>query len=153
MIIIVEGPDGAGKTTLINKLLTQYPHAKTYHFGAPAKGEDQLLRYALPMINSPDDMLIYDRSWYSEFVYGPVMRGVYELKEAHCRLLEALAKHHGGSHVFYLTAPIDILWERCQERGETYIPSKKCLQQISEEYDTVMNTLPELPVFKVDTSR
>lgn len=153
MIIIVEGPDGVGKTTTIETLKKQYPEALVFHFGAPVKGEDQLLRYALPMLNNPDKLIIYDRSWLSEFVYGPVMRGRYELAIEHCRLLEALAYKHGGGHVIYLTAPVDILWERCQERGETYIKSIKCLEQITAAYEKVMRTLPELPVFRVDTSR
>lgn len=105
------------------------------------------------MLNNPDKLIIYDRSWLSEFVYGPVMRGRYELTIEHCRLLEALAYKHGGGHVIYLTAPVDILWERCQERGETYIETIEQLDKIATEYEKVMQELPELPVFRVDTSR
>lgn len=153
MIIIVEGPDGAGKTTMIEKLKKRYPAAMTFHFGAPVEGEDQLLRYAVPMLKHPENTLIYDRSWYSEFVYGPVMRNRHELRPEHSKLLEALAYKHGSPIVYYLTAPDEILWERCQERGETYIKDIKTLKIISSKYEVVMKHLPEIPVFRVDTSR
>lgn len=153
MIYIVEGPDGAGKSTFIRKLLKQNPGAKSYHFGAPEPGVDQLLHYAEPILNNPTSTLIYDRSWYSEFVYGPVMRNMHELTTTHVRMLEALALRHSNSVIYYLTAPTHILWERCQERGETYIETIEQLDKIATEYEKVMQELPELPVFRVDTSR
>lgn len=153
MIIILDGPDGSGKTTAIGKLKEQYPEALVHHFGAPVPEEDQFLRYAYPMIDNPDKMLIYDRSWLSEFVYGPIMRGKSELNVTHCRLLEALVKDHGGGHIIYLTAPTRTLWSRCKQRGETYIESREQLNEISMRYESMMKELPTLPVFRVDTSR
>ena len=154
MIIIVEGPDGAGKTTAISGLVDQYPHAKVYHFGAPKPGEDQFLRYAKPIITATrDDLIIYDRSWYSEFVYGPVMRNTHELEWLHSKILEKIVVGCGGGHILYLTAKADILWDRCMKRGETYIENKLQLTEIALLYDEVMSSIPKyLPVFKVDTS-
>ena len=116
-------------------------------------GEDQFIRYAKPMIEHPGVLLIYDRSWYSEFVYGPIMRQGSELTEEHCRALEALAFMQGGGHILYLTAPIDTLWKRCKERGETYITGRDQLLAIKERYAIVMKECPRLPVFEVNTGR
>lgn len=153
MIIIIEGCDGAGKTTLIESLTTQYPFAKTFHFGAPVAGEDQFLRYAKPILEAdPLDVIIYDRSWYSEFVYGPVMRGKYEFLPEHSQILEKLVMQHGGGFVVYATASVDTLWERCTQRGETYITDKETLRKIDEQYKLIMCTIPKhLNVIRWDT--
>jgi len=150
---LLKVPDGSGKSTAVRALCEQYPHAKVFHFGAPVEGEDQFTRYAEPMIDNPDRMLIYDRSWYSECVYGPIMREKSELNISHIRALEALVKVHGGGHILYLTTTAPILWARCTDRGETYIKDAVTLETICNKYEEVMKLIPTLPVFRVDTGK
>ena len=89
MIIIIEGPDGSGKTTLAEKLSrqTKYP---IIHRSQPKTDEEKktMMGEYLQTIRSGKNM-IFDRCWYSEMAYGPVMRDVsvisypemYELEE------------------------------------------------------------------------
>ena len=45
MIVIVEGPDGAGKTTLIDQLKQGSRDVIYHHFGAPANDEEAFNYY------------------------------------------------------------------------------------------------------------
>jgi thymidylate kinase len=153
MILLIEGPDGAGKTTLIENLCKSYSGALVYHFGAPVPNEDQFYRYAQPIIDQPaTTLLIYDRTWYSEFVYGPIMRGRSELNYAHSQALEALVLQHGGGHVIYCTGKPSILWSRCKKRGETYIQDAEQHAKLCKQYDYVMATVCKLPVVVFNTT-
>lgn len=83
-LVIVEGPDGAGKSTLVEQLRTEYEHCgefrqvRVVHHG-PYHGEEKIAgKYFTPMarcIVEQDTALIMDRSWLSEPIYGAVLRG------------------------------------------------------------------------------
>lgn len=152
MLIIVEGPDGAGKTSAVKSLASAYSDSLVYHFGAPVPGEDQFMRYAKPIIDFGSKLLlIYDRSWYSEFVYGPIMRNGSEISIDQCKILEQLVRINGGGHVLYLTSDIKTLWRRCTKRGETYIQSREVLEQVRDRYEAVMVDIASMVIFKVKT--
>lgn len=152
MIILVDGPDGAGKSTFISAIFNQFMGVpEIHHFGAPKPGEDQFMRYAFPMTTGKDKILIYDRTWISEFVYGPIMRGRYELSLNQADILDKLALTHGGI-VIHMTADVGVLWERCISRGETYIKNIEQLEAIKNEYERVVPKITALPVIRMDTT-
>ena len=79
-MIIVEGCDGSGKTTLVTKLHEKYglPIAKR------VKDRDRLREFTIPdtframarAARSTDPVpYIYDRLFFSEMVYSPIIRG------------------------------------------------------------------------------
>lgn len=86
-MIVIEGPDGAGKTTLINKLkedLSLPIHERSANSDASPTLDTEVTRGAnlaawayKDVITMPDQPLsIYDRHCLiSEFVYGPIVRG------------------------------------------------------------------------------
>lgn len=157
MIIIVEGPDGAGKTTLIDKLLKSSCGAVYHHFGAPASAEEAANYYQVYADTikacTPDALHVFDRSWYSDMVYGPVMRGKCEMTQTHADMLAAMCIAHGGAMIIYCTAPVSTLWQRCKARGETYITDVAKLAEIAKLYPTVMReNVSYLPVVRYDTS-
>jgi len=137
--IIIEGPDGAGKTTLIEKLLATYSDAKYLHFGVPDDYTKQfdIYRHAIAE-NQHHSVVIFDRCWYSDRVYAPVMRQREEMSAAQVQMLEGIVQTYGGGMIIYLTARTNTLWERCTARGETYIQSTEQLGLISEKYGEVM---------------
>lgn len=158
MIIIVDGPDGAGKTTLCEKLLKAFPGSRIQHFGAPETPEQannyyEVYARAITAAHS-DEVVIFDRSWFSDMVYGPVMRNKLEMTAVHADMLSAMVVAHGGGMVVYCTAPDKVLWSRCKKRGETYIKDYQTLQRISDAYErTMKDKVAYLPVIRYDTSR
>lgn len=80
MKLIVEGPDGAGKSTVIEKLGLTRRHLKSLRGGVggttPAGwcGDDHpAVAYIKQLINAPDGTA-FDRFYMSEQVYGPILR-------------------------------------------------------------------------------
>lgn len=69
MNIVIEGPDGAGKTTLAKGFKDHDYH----HEGPPSDGYD-LLKYYTTLLDQTVDT-IFDRHALSELVYGPLLRG------------------------------------------------------------------------------
>lgn len=153
MFIIVEGPDGAGKTTLIKKLQAQFPNSKYLHFGVPEEPTKQYEMYlhAIETAGKYSDIIILDRCWYSDMVYAPIMRGTEDVTVATSRKLDAAIITYGGGIVIYCTAPIDVLWERCQTRGEDYVKDIETLQKLSQAYTAVMKQ-SLLPVITFNTA-
>lgn len=157
MIYIIEGPDGAGKTTLVEQILKSNHNARLMHFGAPKTDEDAFAyykTYAKAIADKKEDeVLVFDRSWYSDMVYGPVMRNRQEMSQEHADMLAAMVVASGGGIVIYCTAPIKTLWSRCIRRGETYIQNQTQLQQISVAYAEIMEKhVKYLPVVRYDTA-
>ena len=157
MIVIVEGPDGAGKTTLIDQLEQGSRDAIYHHFGAPANDEEAFnyyKKYAEAINNCrPEALNIFDRSWYSDMVYGPVMRGRHEMTQEHADMLAAMVVANSGGMVIYCTAPVKNLWARCRARGEEYVTEYEQLKAIAERYADVMkHCVRYLPVVRYDTA-
>ncbi len=156
MIIIVEGPDGAGKSTLIDQLLKSYPGSSYKHFSNPKTDEEAFgywKVYAEAIEETdPTKVTVFDRSWYSDVVYGPIFRNRLEMDAMHVKMLEALVLTRGGGHVIYCTAPVNVLWSRCQKRGEKYVLSKDKLAEVAKSFSDVMATKCSLPVVRFDTN-
>ena len=153
MFIILEGPDGAGKTTLIEKLVFQFPNSKYLHFGVPEDPDKQYEMYlhAIETAGKYSDIIILDRCWYSDRVYAPIMRGTEGVSLTTSRKLDAAIITYGGGMVIYCTAPIDVLWERGQTRGEDYVKDIETLQKLSDAYPAVMKE-SLLPVIIFNTA-
>lgn len=73
MRIIVEGPDGGGKTTLVKYLAEAFD----FKIVVNEKGPDQNLEWWWPetLFMNENKVPIHDRFFYSELVYGPIIRG------------------------------------------------------------------------------
>jgi hypothetical protein len=125
-MIIVEGPDGAGKTSLIAKMrhtLNLPVHARSANSDGSAiqSTEDgrgaNLSVWAYTDVTTQLDqpMSIYDRHCLiSEFVYGPILRASVPVEmtgPATRLLIQMLAKQ---SLVVYCRPPNDILVRNCR---------------------------------------
>ncbi len=156
MFYILEGPDGSGKTSLAKKLQQAHPGAPILHFGAPANEEEAYAYWQTYMRAIKDNahlpVVIIDRCWYSDMVYGPVMRGKSEMSGENAENLELAIIALGGGIVLYCTGKPEMLWKRCKERGEAYIKTYDTLKQLHAKYEEVMQQPWRLPIVRYDTT-
>lgn len=150
MLIILEGPDGAGKSMLAEKLSQQTGY-KIVHRSNPKTEEEKaqmMGMYLQDCINCKG--LILDRCWYSELVYGPVMRDKSVMTYSQMYELEAKASK-GGAIIIYCTGSKTTLWKRCNRRGEHYIKDRATFDKICEGYDDLLLKCPHhIPVVKYE---
>ena len=75
-IVILEGPDGGGKTTLAKELVAR--GFDYFHDGLPPSGRDNVAYYTwiLEQAGKRDKNSVFDRLWLGERIYGPVARGI-----------------------------------------------------------------------------
>jgi len=150
MIIIIEGIDGSGKTTLANQLSKQtgYPIVCRKQ----PKDADEKVRMMgeyLQFIKSNKNVIL-DRCWYSEMVYGPVMRDASVISYPQMYDLEQLLAKNGAL-LIYCTGPEAALWQRCQKRGEDYITSRDDYKAIYNGYKELIDGVPHIiPVVKYE---
>lgn len=77
-IIIIEGADGSGKTTLAERLISDNGHGKYLH--AEYKFKNKIPIYHLALLKkaiklSKNTLVIIDRLHISEYIYAKVFRG------------------------------------------------------------------------------
>lgn len=120
MIYIIEGPDGAGKTTYAEFLssVTGFP---VRHFSNPKSEQEKAKMFDMYVeALEKNDNVIFDRSWISDMVYGPVLRGGATITPDQANMLGNMLAGKGGK-VIYCTSDLRTLLERAYSRGEELI--------------------------------
>jgi thymidylate kinase len=145
MIIIIEGPDGSGKSTLAETLSkqTSYP---IIHRSKPENDEEKqaMLKMYVDTIRNNKNA-IFDRCWYSELAYGPVMRDTSVLTYQQMYDLERMVAKVGGI-VVYCADTRSAMWARAHRRGEDHIISRDSFNEICENYDGLFSMPHLIPV-------
>lgn len=105
-IIILEGVDGGGKTTLADWLVTK--GWVRYHEGPPPEGRNQLEHYGQQLWRASlnDKPVVFDRLHLGEMAYGPVARDVDTLGYYGLKLMNR-AITAVGARVFLCQPPWD----------------------------------------------
>ena len=143
MILIIEGPDGSGKTTLANKISQQTSWPIIHRTQPKSDDEKKTMMDSYLEVISSGRNCIFDRSWYSEMVYGPIMRDTSVISYAQMFTLERkLSKR--GAMLIHCTGPSDILWKRCQARGENYIVDRQTYTRIYSGFGELMYDVPHI---------
>ena len=140
-IIIVEGPDGSGKSTLCAALqglgftrLRCVPDVKAMHADRNAQPDlfwwygERLLEYVQAETN-----VVVDRCYLSEQIYGPEMRGINRLGLYGVNHLHQLAEQASVRHVFCLPPWPTVLANWQFKRREKWDPVKRTGDYVDAE--------------------
>lgn len=127
-LIIFEGADNVGKTTAINRFLTEARNERSYilkmHNSKPAPGEDPFGRYQLKLeqqLTLRPDYIVWDRAIFSAYVYEGYYRAasfsyvdaveyfysLTNLVETKCLLLTRSWKNAKADHEKELAESVD----------------------------------------------
>lgn len=154
MIIILEGPEGAGKTTLANKLAKMLDFPYIHRSKPRSEKEKQEMYESYLQIVYSGQNTIFDRCWYSEIVYGKIMRDQSYITIEQMHELESAMVKNGGGIIIHCTDDTDLLWKRSQERGENYITEYDKLAAIKHEYEWLMHKVwHHVPVVRYELSK
>lgn len=146
MLIIIEGVDGTGKSTLAEQLLEELGDATLIHRGPPEA--HPLIEYE-QYLDDYDPRagrhIICDRWHWGERIYGPLYRGKSDLDDAMFTHVEMYLRSRGALLV-HLVHGNATLARRLHEKGEDFLKPED-LRHVSTAYHRIeRETL--LPVMK-----
>ncbi len=136
-IILVEGADGAGKTTLVDHLVAQHG-ARRMHgrvWVDMTRWHRGMLRRA-ERLAEEGELVVLDRHWVSELVYGPIFRGGPHYSNTTAAEFDYAIR--GAPGVYVLCVPTDARkhlerFERLKtERPEKFQNIEKVIQRYQE---------------------
>ena len=136
MILILEGVDCAGKTWMAERILKKAPNAYLIKHGnrptedSPAASHMLYKNYKAMLdtyelaIKPTGGILIFDRFYMSELIYGPATRGYNLLTLEYQEELSKRLKQNDHLYV-EITATKENIIERMKTRGEYYLKLEK----------------------------
>lgn len=120
MIYLIEGPDGGGKTTLVNSIVeknrgTQLLRRASTSLGGPIDNHEYLewTVNTLPFLSESRNLFLLDRHpLISEMIYGPILRGKPDMGRSPSTYYQAMKvlKDHVSSVILCLP-PISVVQE------------------------------------------
>lgn len=148
MLIVIEGPDRVGKSTLARAINDEIERrgrrSMLLHRGAPAPNDIALLDYALPIStyapggsDFDERSMVCDRLHVGDLTYGPIYRGETRQTKAMVEYTDALIVARGGLRV-YVTADCELIKLRIRAEGEdnSYLKIKD-VEAIVNKYEQV----------------
>lgn len=148
-VIILDGCDGTGKTTLARAIAGQHGHT-VIHSGRTPDSTDIVERYR--QIIATPGRIVLDRSFISELVYGPLFHRRSRIAvETAISLAEAVADRHGT--LVHLTGDPDTIVSRLRSRDGTAPPGEQ-VRCIIAAYETSFALLEgAAPIITADTTK
>lgn len=143
LLIIVEGPHGAGKTTLIERLSKKI-HLPVVHCARPPAGRTNPLVveewYKDALLKRVSAGLILDRWIYSNPVYSKVLKNQPRIPFAACEG-EALTSFDRCATIFLSATPETLLRRISRREKPTMVPlrSIEAIRKVSELYQKSYN--------------
>ena len=135
-VIVLEGCDGVGKTTVAARLVSVYDYVLV-HSGRTPDGVDLASRYRA--IFARPEKLVLDRSFVSELVYGPLQHGRSRISIAEAARLASCVAERDGVLVHLTGDPKEIV-ARLRGRDGHSPP----LREIRELLDAYVNAFSAL---------
>jgi hypothetical protein len=147
-VIVLDGCDGTGKTTLAEALREQLGYTVT-HSGRTPDGVDLADRYS-QLLTMPG-RIVLDRSFISELVYGPLQHGRSRItQQAAVGLAQDIAQRGGA--LVHLTGAPECIAARLRSRDGT-APPVNSIRTIIDGFHVAFTLLAEVaPVITADTT-
>jgi predicted ATPase len=147
-VVVLEGCDGTGKTTIARALAERHGYA-VVHSARPPDAVDLAERYR-EVLALPGKMAL-DRSFISELVYGPFKFGRSRLSAPDAAGLAFRVADRGGVLV-HLTGSADVIAARLRAR-DGYAPAPERIKAVIESYTRVFDALAgAAPTIIADTT-
>ena len=153
-MIIIEGTDKAGKTTLITNLRRFFPRKiqmglQVIHFGLLPKNWDychDYLQYIRPNV-------ILDRFIDSERAYGPVYRQFINPRLSSDNLSKVYRKcAEVGALVLYCNPDIEEVMKRINLEGDLMVKKREQLESLRSQFDNIFTDQYPLDFITIDTT-
>lgn len=154
MIVVLEGPDFAGKSTTAERLTSLFGGDVRW-VGQPPASADLVAYYLDPIRDavSRPDLVVFDRLHISELVYGPIFRGTSRLSRSQAAEIERELDAVGVLKV-HIDAPDSLLLERFRgPRGDDMVADERRLLEVAHAYRRLLGGsrgLPRWPTISLD---
>lgn len=143
MLIILEGVDLSGKTTLANALDEKLSSTHIVHRRRCGQlKQNALNEYLVPLADiTQEDVWIFDRLHMGELIYGPVFRGGSQLTMAQTHYIELVLNQLGAVRV-HVQASTPTLLNRYSSRGDDLVSQSQMLA-LKKHYTNLMMDFPQ----------
>lgn len=145
MIVVIEGLDGVGKTTVAKKLCSEYgfEYIKESYTDDSEEKKSRVVLFAQRLCDGKD--YIYDRTTLiDDFVYNFLNKTQSDLIDAKQSIVALLSQ----SKIFHLSIDEDIRKKRFEERGDEFVTNDK-MKQIDEQYKQFYTELKNVEEFNL----
>lgn len=149
-MVIVEGIDGTGKTSIVTELKNRGLKNVSYNYDKKTQS------FATKYFNIDLDTVkegVSDRSFISEVAKGNLVRGICRLSDDE---YEKLLEYYGsfGTIIIYLKANKDVLLERRKDDFDDFKMISELYDAIDSRYDEVINIAKKyIKVYTFNTSK
>lgn len=153
MIIILEGCDRTGKTTVAEWLIKRHGFAYK-HFVAPKKNAFiECVEYLFDELEkqSPDENIVLDRYIHQELILGPFYRERVDIDYHKLEFVEHYLRQL-KTCVIHTETPLELNWQLIQEENEGLITSLEDTKFLRDSLTQILSH-SKLPVFNYDYTK
>lgn len=149
MMFIIEGIDGTGKTTLAQQL--EAIGWIRFHFGYDAQTTDLFLKYCRVLEHPQFNLLVMDRSFISELVYGPILRESSRLSIAQGIELAQMYAERAAQLVFLSASQATLLQRRASDVKDASVLLQHYDALFVRYNEVIAHLEPHISVLHFDT--